>query len=162
MDSLHTITLAGFLGAGTLCDIRTRRIPNRLIALCTLAAFGHAVVTGGVAGLCWSGIGFLVGVSLLVGPFALGYVGAGDAKFLGGIGAFLGPRLTLHAFVAATILGALPAISILWKTRRRGGSMPDGRRAGWTGLAPRGASIPYAPPLALGTALTLARSWVGG
>lgn len=164
MEAFHALTLVGFLAAGAFCDIRDRHIPNRLVALCTFAALGFACATGGVTDLCWSAVGFLLGVALLFGPFALGFVGAGDAKFLGVIGAFFGPRLMLHAFVAGTIMGGVAAIPALWQSRGHVAATPgrgDGNRTSSL-FAARRASIPYAVPLALGAAVTLARSWIGG
>ena len=53
-------------------------------------------------------LGFLVGIAVLIVPFALGWIGAGDVKFFGVIGGLLGvswlPRVF---FYSALVAGAI-------------------------------------------------------
>jgi prepilin peptidase CpaA len=47
---------------------------------------------------------------LLVIPFALGGIGAGDVKLLGIIGALKGPDFVFIAFLAAAITGGIMSV----------------------------------------------------
>jgi prepilin peptidase CpaA len=94
-----------------------RRIPNWLIAIglsvgVVLSAFQ------GIGQLVQSMLGFSVGIAVLLIPFALGWIGAGDVKYLGVIGALLGvawlPRVFFYSALAAG------AISIVDLTARSG------------------------------------------
>jgi prepilin peptidase CpaA len=52
--------------------------------------------------------GFLVGVAVLVLPFAFGWIGAGDVKFFGVVGALLGiswlPRVFFYSALVAGVI----------------------------------------------------------
>jgi prepilin peptidase CpaA len=148
MACLPTTVLVTFLGLAAASDVRQRRIPNWLLGAFALAALGLGAAAGGAGGLGRAAAGCVTGLALLLAPFAAGVVGAGDAKFLSAVGAFLGPRLTVWAFLFGTALGAPVALVALWSTRRRPGG---GSRA----------AVPYAVPLALGTVAALACEWAG-
>jgi prepilin peptidase CpaA len=92
-------------------------------------------------------LGFAVGIGCLVIPFACGFVGAGDAKLLGAVGAFVGPQLALRAFVAGTCIGFPLALLAVVQARIAGAARP--------------AALPYAVPLALGTLVALGLEWAG-
>ena len=53
--------------------------------------------------LLWSLAGMGVGLISLLPLYAIGGMGAGDVKLMAGLGAWMGPWLTLGAFV---VLGA--------------------------------------------------------
>lgn len=85
-------------------DYKYRRIPNWLIVfglICGVAlnAFQNSSL------LIGSLLGFVAGIGVLFIPFALGWIGAGDVKFFGVIGALLGvswlPRVFFYAALAA-------------------------------------------------------------
>lgn len=140
MDLTQTIGLSSFLALAVAWDIFERRIPNALVAAYALAAFALRVPAP--AGLLSAAEGFVVGLGLLFVPFALGWVGAGDAKFFAVVGAFLGPALALNACVLGVAMGGPFALVAYWRVRR--------------GLAPgRAATVPYAVPLALGALAAL-------
>jgi prepilin peptidase CpaA len=149
MACLPTTVLVTFLGLAAAWDVRERRIPNRLVGTFALAALGLGAAAGGAGGLGRAAAGCATGLGLLLAPFALGLVEAGDAKFLSAVGAFLGPRLTMWAFLFGTAFGVPVALVSLWHVRQ---SPSTGSRV---------ASVPYALPLALGTVVALAREWAG-
>jgi prepilin peptidase CpaA len=154
--------LAAYLGLAAAWDVYDRRIPNRLVGVFTIAALCFAVAGDGAAGLCWAAGGFGVGFGALFVPVALGYIGAGDAKFFGAVGTFLGPQLTAWALLYGTAFGAFAAIPALCRARapRTGVPVPaqlPNSPASAPALAPdRAASVPYAVPLALGAVTALA------
>jgi prepilin peptidase CpaA len=88
-------------------DFKVRRIPNWLIVSGVICG----VVLNSMQGsnhLVQSILGFIIGVAVLVLPFALGWIGAGDVKFFGVVGAILGlnwlPRVFFYSAVAAGII----------------------------------------------------------
>jgi prepilin peptidase CpaA len=85
-------------------DATVRRIPNWLILFGLLTGL-LLNATHGSAPFIQSILGFLVGITVLFVPFALGWMGAGDVKYFGLVGAFLGvsslPRVAFYSMVAA-------------------------------------------------------------
>jgi len=53
-------------------------------------------------------LGFISGIAVFIVPFALGWMGAGDVKYFGVVGALLGvgwlPRVLFYSIVAAGVL----------------------------------------------------------
>jgi len=94
-------------GLSAFFDLWIRKIPNWLIAV----GLACGVILNAVQGsgtLIQSMLGFLVGTAVLILPFALGWIGAGDVKLFGVVGALLGvswlPRVFFYsALVAGTI-----------------------------------------------------------
>ncbi len=72
-----------------MCDIRGRRIPNILTGPLLLSGIAWALWVGEAAGLADAAVGCLA----LAAPYVLLFLyggGAGDAKLMGAIGAWLG------------------------------------------------------------------------
>lgn len=93
--------------AGAVCDVRTGRIPNALTLPLLACGVAWSVFAGG-----WAGLGGSLGAGLLVGlPFvvlyAMGAGGAGDAKLMMALGAWLGLTDGLVALVAVLAAGAV-------------------------------------------------------
>ena len=82
--------LVMLLVAAALSDISTRLIPNLLVGTGMVLALGSHFALSGVAGLVFSLKGLALGMVLLIIPFFMGGIGAGDVKLLGMVGAFLG------------------------------------------------------------------------
>ncbi|GAA5189385.1 A24 family peptidase [Ferrimonas gelatinilytica] len=145
-------------------DLTTNKIPNWFC--CALLVSGvvlNVVISG------WSGMGFATGgslVALLTVPlYAKKYIAAGDVKFMLGMGALMGPTLTLWVLLIGIACGALiaPLLAVT--------------QVGWQGLAMTfkryyqcaitrtyfkpepgevaALRVPYAPALAAGWLLTL-------
>jgi prepilin peptidase CpaA len=101
------IVLISVLFFSVTFDLWVRRIPNWLtmsgaVAGLTLNCFG------GLAQFLHGFFGLLLGLGLLILPFALGWLGAGDVKLFGAVGAILGvqwiPRVLFYSGVAGGIL----------------------------------------------------------
>lgn len=102
------------LVAGCAFDLRERRIPNALTygalscALVLRFALDGYDVQAGVLG---AALGLLVGFVL----FAVGALGAGDAKLFMAVGAFLGPVLLVPAMALAAVAGGALGVFYAWK-----------------------------------------------
>lgn len=87
-----------------ITDIWRFRVYNAFTVPLALTGFAYHVFTGGWNGVQQSCGGMLLGFILLVIPYALGLLGAGDVKLLAAIGAWLGVTLTYMVFVTSTLL----------------------------------------------------------
>jgi prepilin peptidase CpaA len=90
-------------------DLKERRIPNWLICIGLLLGILSSAFQG-TDHVLRSIAGFLVGVGVLFVPFALGWIGAGDVKYFGVVGAILGvgllPRMFFYSALAAGLITA--------------------------------------------------------
>ncbi|MCS7303841.1 MAG: A24 family peptidase [Thermoguttaceae bacterium] len=88
------------------------RVPNWLTFPLILSGWGCSWAIFGWPGLWASLQGTAVGLGLLLPAYAIGGMGAGDVKLLAGVGAWLGMRDTLWAFVVSAIVGAVLAVGM--------------------------------------------------
>jgi prepilin peptidase CpaA len=122
-----SVALAAWLLVAAWTDIRTRRIPNVLVAsgmLCglmvqALAPAGSGLFDGGWGGLgiVTAGLGLLTGLALFMPLYIFRVVGAGDVKLLAMVGAWLGPQFTLAAALLTLLAGGLLAIIVMLASR---------------------------------------------
>lgn len=108
---LMVVTLV-FVTLATIQDLRTRRIPNLLTMPAIVLGIIINVYSSGFNGFGNSFMGFMVGIGLLIIPFALGGMGAGDVKLLAAIGALNGPLFALYTFLYTAISGGVIAVII--------------------------------------------------
>lgn len=94
-------------------DCRERRIPNRLVFAGMTAGLIMGLMFGGIKGLGRSCLGMIVGVGILFIPFSLGWIGAGDVKLLGAIGAILGARGAAFSMLYGAVAGGLISCVVL-------------------------------------------------
>ena len=97
------VTLSAFF------DIKERRIPNWISLPGILIGLFLNSVTG-VAQLLHSASGLVVGIGVMIIPFALGWMGAGDVKLFGLVGAFLGVQWLPRVFFYSTLIGGILAL----------------------------------------------------
>ena len=107
-----TLLLVSCLSA--FFDAATRRIPNWLIVIG--ATTGFAInASQGRSHFLQSLLGFVIGILVLVLPFAMGWIGAGDVKFFGVMGAQLGiaflPRIFLYSAIVAGVIALASVLS---------------------------------------------------
>ena len=93
-------------------DFKLRRIPNWLIAVGLVCGIVLNSMQG-TTQLLQSILGFIVGIAVLVVPFALGWIGAGDVKFFGVVGAILGINWLPRVFFYSALVAGLIAIGYL-------------------------------------------------
>jgi prepilin peptidase CpaA len=110
--------VAALLVWGAVTDVRSARIPNRLILVGLVVAPLAAFAGGGLAGL-----GLAVAAMAIVFPlgfagFAVGAIGGGDAKFLLVGAALVGSQQLVPYLLAAGALGGFLAVSmVVWQRR---------------------------------------------
>jgi prepilin peptidase CpaA len=151
-------------------DIKTQRIPNYLTLGTAVAGLGFQLGFHGWGGL-WSGFqGLALGFSLLIIPYLLKGMGAGDVKALAALGAWLGPLNTFYLFIYMGLCGGLLVILVLICR----GALWSQMRQGWRALKnlwrrpsldeatpeppPPKQRIPYGAAMALGMAVLF---WYG-
>lgn len=154
-------------------DWRYRRIPNWLVLYTLPLIWGWHYYQGGWPELKGSLLGWLVGLGLLILPFLVGGMGAGDVKFLAAIGAWAGGKVALYTFLAGAILGGLWLCGRLLWQQGWAGFKQTWSKAGarlFVGLftgqwwkeetsQTDPTAIPYAIPLSLG--YLLVTLWLG-
>jgi prepilin peptidase CpaA len=99
-------------------DLRYNIIPNWLLIPAAFIALIYQLLNGGAPELWISIKGMLLGLGLLLIPFILGGMGAGDVKLLGFIGACGGPGFVWLTFLATALAGGLLALVILIKEKK--------------------------------------------
>lgn len=95
-------------------DVRTRRIPNYLTLGIALAGLGYQAGFQGWSGLAGGLLGMGLGFGLMILPYILGGMGAGDVKALAALGAWLGPLQTFMLFCYMALAGGVMAFGVLW------------------------------------------------
>ena len=187
--SFHTMHGPALLSAGalivlllaaTVIDVRTRRIPNALVASGTLIALAvHAIAPAGDGLFAWpwgsigvvqSLLGVGAGLALFMPLYLLRALGAGDVKLLAMVGAWLGAPLLVGATVLTLLAGGAMAlfVMVLSRTSRQVlGSVrfmlttaligaQTGRLAALEAPVASSARLPYALAILVGTAAQLA------
>lgn len=99
-------------------DIKSRRIYNKVLIPFLLTALAANILTGGWYSLGESAKGFLLGLAMLLIPFARGGIGGGDVKLLAVIGVIKGPAFVLKTFLAGSLAGGLIALFLLAVNRQ--------------------------------------------
>jgi prepilin peptidase CpaA len=94
------------------------KVPNWLTFPMILGGWIYSTAAFGWEGLIWSILGTLVGLALLLPAYAIGGMGAGDVKLLGGVGAWLWSTATFYAFCVSAIAGAVIALGMVLVRRR--------------------------------------------
>ena len=170
------VLLAASLLGAVVFDLRSRRIPNRLVLVgiaLALALQALATITGSpaLAGRPWwaplAGLG--TGLAVLMPLYLLRATGAGDVKLMAMVGSFIGAPATLVAALCTFVAGGL--LSLVFMLGRgvaaqalanvrflltdlvlRAGSGQGARLAPLQATAAR---LPYAVAIAVGTAASL-------
>jgi len=120
-SQLPFVLLLALLGLAVWHDVRARRIPNALVfpgALLGLAL--HALLPAGSGlGTPMGGLGIAsalgglaIGLAILLPMYAFGLMGAGDAKLLAMVGAFVGAGDIAAVGIATLLAGGLLALAV--------------------------------------------------
>jgi prepilin peptidase CpaA len=101
-----------------ITDLRSRKILN----VVTFPTMGLGLllhtVSSGWGGLTFGVLGLLVGSSLLLVPYLMGGMGAGDVKLLAAVGALKGAGFVFYAGIYTAIVGGvIGAAYLVWKRK---------------------------------------------
>jgi prepilin peptidase CpaA len=113
-------TVLGASLAAAIIDARSRRIPNWLTGPLLLGGLVHAALVGGLAGVLDATAACLVLALPYVLLFALAGGGAGDAKLMGAIGAWLGMVYGTATLVAVCLSGVVMGLIYAASAHRLG------------------------------------------
>lgn len=112
-STLLLAALGTVLLVAVINDIKYKKIPNALTFSTMLAALIYHSAINGFGGLLFSIEGIAAGVALLIAPYLMGGMGAGDAKLMGAVGGLLGPKGVFLAFLFTALAGGLYALALL-------------------------------------------------
>ncbi|WP_312439533.1 prepilin peptidase [Janthinobacterium sp.] len=119
---LPSLLLAGLMAGAVWHDVRSRKIPNRLVfpgalvgvllnALLPAAGTAFMPVPGGL-GMLTALVGLGLGLLLLLPMYALKTMGAGDVKLMAMIGAFVGPQAVFGCMLFSLLAGGVLALGV--------------------------------------------------
>lgn len=93
-----------------ITDSISSKIPNYCIILFSILAVCYNTYYFGFEGTIFSFFGFFLGLILVIIPFLMGGMGAGDVKALAALGALVGPRDIFQIFLYMGIIGGALAL----------------------------------------------------
>lgn len=96
-----------------ITDLKSRKIYNKVIFPTLLLAFISHVSLGGWLSLSFALKGFSIGLAILLIPYLMGGMGAGDVKLLALIGALKGSSFVLYTSIYMAIAGGIIALFLL-------------------------------------------------
>ena len=96
------------------------KVPNWLTFPMIVGGWAFSAAAFGWSGLGWSLLGTAVGLGLLLPLYAIGGMGAGDVKLLGGVGAWVWGTVTFYAFCVSAIVGGAIAVAMVLYRRSWG------------------------------------------
>jgi prepilin peptidase CpaA len=100
-----------------IIDGRALRVPNWLTYHFLLGGLIYAYWAGSGGHLLWALTGAAVGLMTLLPLYAIGGMGAGDVKLMAGLGAWIGPTLTIWAFLSTVIIGGIMGLAMMIYSR---------------------------------------------
>lgn len=96
-----------------ITDLKHRKIYNKVLFPALLLALLLQPVLFGIDGVKSFFLGLLLGFGLLLIPYLMGGMGAGDVKLLAVIGAIKGPAFVLVTAFYMALIGGLIGIAII-------------------------------------------------
>lgn len=100
-----------------ITDIRSRRILNIVTIPSIIFGIIYFSITQGWNGTLFSILGLFVGIGVLIIPYFLGGMGAGDVKLMGAIGALMGTSFVFYSFVFTALIGGVISVLLIIKNR---------------------------------------------
>jgi prepilin peptidase CpaA len=110
---LLDIILVSVLIICFVTDLKERKIYNKIIFPSLIIIAVLQVAYDGLGGLKLSLFGFIIGLGILLIPYLLGGMGAGDVKLLALIGAAKGITFVLNTAIYMALLGGAIAIVVI-------------------------------------------------
>ena len=96
-----------------ITDLKKRKIYNQVLLPSLLSALILQVLINGWDGLSNSLIGLVVGFAILLVPYMMKGMGAGDVKLMAVIGAIKGPIFILTTSIYMAMIGAILALLLV-------------------------------------------------
>lgn len=158
MDTVLIAILAVTAIWAVATDLKQRRISNRATFGAAAAACVVRLAMGGFTGFLTGAEGWLIGVALLLLPFFMGWMGAGDVKLLAAFGALRGPDFVLQTAVLGCLLGGLLSLVYLARERKLGFTLRHLAifiRHPFGGAMQASRRMPFGPALAAGAVASL-------
>ena len=109
---MQDLVLASVLIICTVTDLLYQKIYNLVLIPALLFALAYNLYISGWMGLSQSLLGLMIGLLILIVPFALGGIGAGDVKLLGFIGALKGAVFVIYSAIGMGLAGGIIALGI--------------------------------------------------
>jgi prepilin peptidase CpaA len=114
------LTLVALVLAAAAVDVRSHRIPNRLVIAGALTGILFQIIHAGLSGCLDALAGIAVGMGLFLPLYALRAMGAGDVKLMGMVGAFVGPGGAVAAVLLACVAGGVLALAVALRNGQLG------------------------------------------
>jgi prepilin peptidase CpaA len=161
-------------------DGKELRVPNKLTFPMIIAGWIFSMVSYGMSGdgwymgLMWSLLGTAAGLCTLLPAYAVGGMGAGDAKMMAAIGAWVHTTIVFYSFCVGTVVGGILAVIMIvssgdvmkhytqfWMILNEFQTVRDPEKLAKiaTERKTQMRLLPYGIPMAIGTVLYLA--WMG-
>lgn len=106
------VVLVGASTIACVTDLRTMRIPNWLTLPLLALGLAHGGWIGGMAGLGQSVLGMLIAGGIFIAAYVLAGGGAGDAKLMMALGAWVGAERSALLVMSVAIAGFIWSIVI--------------------------------------------------
>jgi len=113
VSAVPLAVVGGFALIAGVIDAREFRVPNWLTAPMVVSGAVFHSVAGGLEGLKLSLAGLLFGFGIMILFYLMGVMGAGDVKFMAGVGAWWGMPATLYVFGVAAMATAVYSLVLL-------------------------------------------------
>ncbi len=110
---IFDVILALVLIICLVTDVCKQKIYNIVIFPAILVSLALNVWSGGLVGFKFSLVGFFTGFAILLLPYLMGGMGAGDVKLLAFIGALKGSIFVLNTAMFMGVIGGVIAIAIM-------------------------------------------------
>ena len=102
-----------FTLAAAICDLRFRKIPNKMTAPMCVAGVVYQIAFFGMDGLWASVLGFAIGFGILFVLWMIATAGGGDVKLMAALGTWLGWLTTLKVLFCSLIFVTTGTIGIV-------------------------------------------------
>ncbi len=157
-------------------DYKEKRVPNYLNVLIAIAGLIAQILFFGLSGIFTGLEGMLLGLGLLIVPWAMYMMGAGDVKLLAAIGVWVGPMMVLWSFMIGAIIGGVCSVIMIASKRRWSVAKENFQLAAIKctdaklafsdvgsvkSLGEKAQLIPYGVPLTAGTIIVMVLKFTG-
>ncbi len=103
VDAIPIAVVLGVAIAASITDVSRFKVYNMLTFPCFFSGLAFGLWSGGWQGLGFALCGALLGLTILLIPYLMGGLGAGDVKFVMAIGTWIGPTLLVPAILIGCV-----------------------------------------------------------